>query len=1025
MKNKNIILMRLVLISFFLCLTFNTIVTAQKKNTRILFKGIVTDKFKNPIAGAEVRVKNTDKVAATDNNGSFELNVTDALVVIEISKNGYATISVPKADKMNLEVVLQRDATNRYQKILTGYDKKAIYAMTSPVATITGEELVKTPYMNLAAALVGRLPGLISQVTSAEPGAEVYSLYIRGLGSTTGTIPLILIDGVPMDNLQSINPCDVASVSVFKDAASTIFYGMQAAHGIISVVTKEGDYGKPRISISVNTTYMTPTRTPQMINSGDYATLRNQAAINDKISSLPFTSTDIANYYKNFQTGDSAGLYPNTNWYNTFIQPMVQTQRYNLSATGGIDGLKYYTNVGYSRAGSPYITDNGGTPQSIDRVDFRSNVEVKLNNYISAFMKVAGQVQRQTGSNTTAKDIYSSVFNLAPTMYGPLTPAGQVITSPTVTDPLYGRINSAGNLSQTSTNLNSIIGLNIDMGFITKGLSAKVSGMFNGFATSKINGTKSYERWTRNLGRLDSLKFIKQGTQLNTPLVLTKTVTTNYAGYFDGLLRYDKQLGVHTIGALVFARYQYSNHADLDVNGYLPYIRQTSGGQLNYSLSDILFANVAASYEGTEAFAPGLQYGLFPAASMAWVISNFDFLKNNKILTFLKLRASYGINGNDQEGVSRLVYSDNLSRTGTAFVSNLGTPINELLKGNPTFTWEKSEKINLGLDFTLFNQVTLGFDIFRETGTGLVKTQSMYPDIMGVPATNLAPINFGKRKNEGFEIQLGYNKPFSKDFTMSIQTYADFARNSSLKSDVLLETDGLISQGVIGARGGQIYGYVVDKSNGNGYFNSLDEIKNSGLTYSGLQPRVGDFIYKDINGDHIINESDARNPMGYSTLPEINYGANLNLKWKNFDASILVQGVTNVSRMNSGLGYFDYVNQGTYFEKHLTTWTADRYANGLPITGPAVSNTQNSSSASNDYYLSDRSYTRIKNVEIGYQLPSSVAKRIMMESLRIYISGNNLLTFDNMNNKDIDVENTGYTAIPINKAVNVGLIITF
>jgi hypothetical protein len=230
---------------------------------------------------------------------------------------------------------------------------------------------------------------------------------------------------------------------------------------------------------------------------------------------------------------------------------------------------------------------------------------------------------------------------------------------------------------------------------------------------------------------------------------------------------------------------------------------------------------------------------------------------------------------------------------------------------------------------------------------------------------------------------------------------------------------------VLGRHRGQIYGYLIDKSNGNGYFNSQDEISKSGLTYEGLQPRVGDFIYKDINGDKIINSFDAKNPLGYSNIPEINYGATLNLKWKNFDASILVQGVTNVSQMNSGIGYYDYLNQGTYFEKHLTAWTADRYAKNLPITGPAVSGSPSSSNTSNDYYLSDRSYTRLKNVEIGYQLPSTLAKKIMTESLRIYISGNNLLTLDNMNNKDIDVESSSYTLIPVNKAFNIGLNVTF
>ena len=1023
MKNKNII--KLALLCFFLWLNFNSTVTAQKKTSVINLQGIVTDNFGNPLGGAEIRLKNSEKMAATNINGTFEINVTDPLAVFEISRDGYFSTEVTKGDKLKLEIVLQKDASNRDRKIATRYDKKSVYTLGSPVATITGEELLKTPYINLAAALVGQLPGLLCRETGAEPGNEGFTLNIRGRGTTNGTAALILIDGVPMSNLQGINPRDVASVSVYKDAASTILYGMQAPSGIVSIITKEGDFGKARINVSASYSFQQPTRTPHMLSSGDYATLKNQATANDAITTLPFTTTDIARYYKNYQSGDSAGLYPNNNWYSTFMQPMVQTQRYNLSAVGGIDGLKYYTNIGYSNVGSPYKTANGGTPQSLDRFEFRSNLNVKLNKYVSTYMKIAGRIERDNGSNTDAPTIYSNIFNFAPTMYGPLTPDGKVITNALGTNPTYGLINSGGNLTTTSTNINTIAGLNVDLGFVTNGLSASVTGMFNGSATSNVNGTRGYERWTRNLGRTDSLLFIKQGTQLVTPLTLTKSVTTSYYSYFDGSLKYEKQFGIHSISALVFARYQYTNLANLDINGFLPYIRETSGGQLNYSLSNILFANVAASYEGTEQFAPGSQYGLFPAGSLAWVVSNHDFLKNNKIITFLKLRASYGINGSDQLGGTRLVYLDNMYKGTTTWITNLGNIVSETKKGNQQFTWEKSAKTNLGLDLTLFNQLTLGLDVFNEIRTDVVTSQNSIPAIQGLATANLPLANLGKVQNQGFEIQLGYNKAFNKDFSMSLQTYVDFAKNTILISDELpLGSDYAYQYRQKGYSVGQNFGYIVDKSNGNGYFNSQDEITNSGLTYSGKAPRVGDLIYKDLNGDHIIDQKDLA-PMGFSNIPQFSYGANLNFKWKNFDATILVQGVANVSQMNSGLGYYSNVNQGTFFDNHLTAWTADRYANNLPITAPALTINGSSSNVANDYYLSDRSYTRLKNVEIGYMLPGSLARKIMTESVRIYVSGNNLLTFDKMNNKDIDVESSGYTVMPISKTFNIGLNVTF
>lgn len=1085
MKNKNIILTRLSLICFFLWINLNNTVVAQKNvgtrnqqgvvqdvttqkditnknqqgvvqdnsaqkktvknnqkavvketkaqnnSSKNLVTGIITDKFGNLLAGAEVRVKNSEKMAATNINGAFELNVNEPLAIFQISHDGYATIEIIKGLKTEFEIVLQKDASNRDQKIVTKYDKVARYALGSPVATINAEELAKTPYLNLAAALVGQLPGLLSRVTNSEPGSEDYTLNIRGVGTLNGTSPLILIDGVPMSNLQGINPRDVASVSVFKDAASTILYGLQAASGIISVVTKDGDFGKARINVSANYSFMTPTRTPNMINSGDYATMRNQASLNDGIGTPIFSATNISNYYKNFQTGDSSKLYPNMNWYKTFIQPMVRSQRYNVSATGGINGLKYYTNIGYSNVGSPYKTD-GGTPQSYDRFDFRSNVEVKLNKYMTTYMKVAGQVQRQNGSDSTAGSIYSSVFNLAPTMYGPLTPAGQVLSTQQETNPTYGRINKNGYSVQTSTNINTIIGLNIDLSFLTKGLSISTTGMFNGSAWSNVTGTQNYERWTgtvskRTLPLVDTLVFTKLGTQLYTPLTLDKTVTTNYGSYFDGSLKYEKQLGIHAFSALLFARYQYQNRADLNVNGYLPYLRETSGGQLNYSLSDILFANLAASYEGTEQFAPGHQYGFFPAGSIAYIISNHDFLKNNKTITFLKLRASYGVNGNDQLSPNRLMYLDNILKTTNTFIANLSPIVSEFQKGNLQYTWEKSAKTNIGIDISLWNQLTLGLDVFREIRTDVVTGQNSVPALQGVATANLAAANLGKVQNQGFEIQLGYNKAFSKAFSMNLQTYLDFAKNTILASDELpLGSDYAYPYRQKGYSIGQVFGYEIDKSNGSGYFNSQTEITNSGLTYSGIKPRPGDFIYKDLNSDHIIDQKDMA-PMGYSAIPQFCYGANLNLKWKNFDLSVLIQGVGNVSVMNSGFGYFDYLNQGSYFDNQRNAWTPERYAANLTISAPALSTSQSSSPSytANSYYLSDRSYTRLKNVEIGYMLPSTVTKKISLESVRIYVSGNNLYTIDKMNNNDIDVESSGYLAMPINKTLNIGLNVTF
>jgi TonB-linked SusC/RagA family outer membrane protein len=1021
MRKKHIISIKIVLFCISVLLIATNPVNAQAKKGKLFLTGKVTDIFGKSLVGAQVRLENTEQIAVTNMNGKFELNVYDPKAVLEISCTGFGTKKIIKGDKMVVDVVLNYDASLKDQQISTVYDKRESYSVTSSVVTISGEELNKTPFMNLAAALAGRLPGLVVRQSTAEPGAETFSLNIRGLGTSNGRSPLVLIDGVPSGNLQSINPRDVASVTVFRDGASNALYGMQAGNGTISIITKSGDYGKPRIKISMDQSYRQPLNTPDMVSSYEYAKQRNQAYKNDGYGDFYAYSESKVDGYK---AGDTIGFFPNNNWYKYFMEPMVKSQRYNFSATGGFDGLKYYTSVGYSNVGSPYKTD-GGTPQSNDRIDFRTNVDVKLNKYISTSMKISGLLNRKNSSIVSAADILSSVFNMPPTIYGPLTPNDKVVATPQTSSPTYGSINRSGFLQQTTTKMNTILGLDVDLSFITKGLSAQASAMFDASAYSNVNGTTTYEKWIRNDARQDSLIFIKQGTDIKTPLSLTKGVSTSYMSNSNALLRYDQKFNLHSVGAIAFVRYQHENHADLNINGILPYQRLTYGGRFNYGYSNLIFADLAASYEGSEQFAPENRFGLFLSASLAWVVSNHEFLKDNEILTFLKLRASHAIVGNDQFGSERFLYRDNISRTGTGFIAGLGAPIEELQAGNRMLTWEKSKKSNLGIELGFWNQLTLGFDVFNEDRSDILVTLNSVPMSQGVPNANLPMANKGLVNNKGFEVQLGYSKTFSKDFSVNLQTYMDYNINTVLESDeVSLGTDYAYQYRSLGYSMGQNFGYEIDKSNGSGYFNSATEIASSGLTYEGSAPRPGDFIYKDLNGDKIINVKDMA-PMGSPTVPRISWGANLNVRWKNFDASVLMQGLSQVSQFNSGLGYYDYVNNGTYFNLHRNAWTAERFANGQEISAPALSALANSSNKANDFYLADKSFIRIKNVEIGYQIPTVLTNKIKMESVRIYVNGNNLLTFDNQNNKDVDIEMGSYTTFPTNRTLNVGLNVTF
>lgn len=1010
-------------ISIFLAylLVFSQGVNAQSKNNKTYFTGKVSDQFGNPVAGAEIRIDETDQLAVTNENGVFELDIYNPKAIVEVSCNGYKTIKQLKGDKMNIEITLSKDASGKFRQTELIYQKRPAYEISTSVVTIQGEELIKTPGMNLAAALAGRLPGLLCRQSSAEPGVDSYALSIRGIGTTNGRSPLVLVDGVPSSNLTYINPRDVASVTIFRDGAANALFGMQAGNGTISIITKTGDFGKPRIRFTVDQSFVSPIKTPQMISSYDYALLRNQAYKNDGYGDYFKYSESKIDGYKN---GDTLGLFPNNNWYDYFMKPMVLSQRVNFSATGGFEGVKYYTSVGYSNMGSPFVTHEG-TARRLDRIDFRSNVDVRLNKYINTKMKISGLVRRSNGSNVSSSDILASIFNIQPTVYGPLTPKNQVVATTYETNPTYGSINRNGYLQQTSTKMNALLGLDFDLSFITKGLSAEASAMFDAGAYSNINGSTSYERWIRDENRNDSLIFIKQGTQENTPLTLSKGVSSNYMANTHALLNYKRIFGKHSIDALAFVRYQHENHADLDIAGILPYQRLTYGGRISYGFSDMIFADLATSYEGSEQFAPENRFGLFPAASLSWVISNSDFLKDNKTITYLKARASFGVVGNDQFGNERFMYKDNISRTGTGFIAGLGQPIEEIQVGNRMLTWEKSRKSNVGIELGLWNQLSFGLDLYNENRSDILVNMLSTPASQGVPVGSLPMSNSGLVNNKGFELVLGYTKACNKNLSFDVHGYVDFNINKVIESpEVELGSDYAYPYRQKGYSMGQNWGYLIDKSNGNGYFNSAEEIVSSGLTYEGGTPRPGDFIYKDLNNDKIINQKDMA-PMGNPTLPRISWGLTCNVKWREFDVYALLQGIDQVSQFSSGIGYYDYLNNGTYFEKHKSAWTSQRYAENKPISGPALSTLSSTSNRSNDYYLTDKAYARLKNVEIGYSLPQKAYTFLKAESIRFYLSGTNLLTFDRVGNNDVDIEMGGYTVFPTNRTLNVGLNITF
>lgn len=907
---------------------------------------------------------------------------------------------------------------HEYQIVEMIKDKRVDYTLGASVVTITAEELMRGGYHpNLASALVGRVPGMIMSQTNAEPGSESFSSNIRGYGRG----PLFIVDGVVLTSLNSIDVNDVESVTIMKDALGGVMYGLQSAGGVVYVTTKRGSNREPSITVSTNYSMQEALNRPRRLGSKEHVTLTTQAWKNDGMPEKnPYTPEQIAGY----QSGANLDMYPNNNWYDMFSNKYVSTFNAHVGASGGGEYVKYYASVGYMNQNSPFIAENALEPYGTNRFSIRTNIEAKLNSFIKAYVNVASRISENTytGAKGGNKGVVESMFDLPSTNHGPLTPEGHVIVTPEKTNPTYGRLNKSGFVQSINTQLLANVGLEFDLNAILPGL--KTMGRFKYEMSNTANhiGNTDYTRYTRDLNQLDKLIFYKYGDTEDQILTRGKHSSVSLSRELDWELSYDRVFGDHLVSAMGFIKQTYMNQRELE--HLLPKYRMGYGGQVTYGYKNIAFADYAFSYQGSEQFIPANRYSFVNAGSLAILLSNLDFLKNNEVVTYLKLKGSYGIIGSDNFGGERFLHDDVLIQNGPNIVSGLGPSITINKLGNPNLSWEKFAIANVGFEVELWNQLTLSAEYFQNYASDILVNDNLTPSISGVPKDIMPQMNYGRQFNQGVDISLSYHRTFGRDFNVGVNSHFMYYKKEILESGELPKIGYNYEYRSKGYRGGQNWGYQIDYSNGNGYFNSEQDIIDRDLTYTGKQPRLGDFIYVDQNGDDIIDDQDMI-PMGETKTPQINWGVELLLEYKGFDLTALFQGVAKYGDFNSGIGYYENVNSGVFFDQHLTAWTPERYENSDVITGPALSMNGSSSQRSNDYYYQDKSFWRVKNLELGYTISESVTKKIGIENLRVYANVVNPFTVDHLENKNHDIEGAQINGFLTQRYWNIGLNVTF
>ena len=1026
-------------------------------------RGVVLDVNNEPLIGVSVMLKGTTIGTITDFDGNYTIKVKGTKPVLSFSYIGYQTQEILVGSKSRIDVVLTEELTALDEVVVVAYGSQSKVTVTGSISSIKTNDLKQTPAPNLVSALTGKLPGLTTIQSSGMPGEENFQMYLRGVSTTNTQNPLILIDGVPRDNIMSIDPNEVESISVLKDASATAVFGVRGANGVILVTTKQGSSEKPSLSISAEFGMQMPTREIHQVDSWDHAILRNQALKNDGLA--PQYSDRQIQLYRD----GTSPVYPNTDWWDETMKSYAPQNRYNVNLSGGTDKVKYFVNMGMLTQRSLFKTESekklGYDPElKLDRYNIRTNLDIKINNWIKAKLNLATYIDKQNKPGVfmepahrgSTELIYASIYQHNNTVPGPLTTeemaeeygiqAGVPIISPDVDNgnTPYTTINGRGFLNMDKSNLNSSLALDFDLGWLTKGLSSKLQIAFDTYGYSQRDGNTDINSYRFNISEdydavtgeflRDNVSFTEQSPFQYRNMSLSKSSGYLYKMNLQWIINYSRMFGdKHNISGMFLMQRDNSEALGGSSDQLLPYNMVGFSGRFSYRYDERYMFEFDAGYNGSEQFSPDNRFGFFPAASLGWIISNEKFMKPVSAISNFKLRASYGKVGNDQLGGLRFLYLDNYEIVGGGFSGSLGAGqlINQTMVANPNISWEVAYKQNYGIDAAfLDNSLRLVFDYYIENREDVLITSNTRPGMLGLPLSVVPKLNQGKINNSGLEVELSYDKQLNKHWHVYAKGTFNYNRNEVIDLDEvpLVDTERPYAYPyrVEGFSIGQPFGLLIDwDSKGHGYFTSEEEIKNCGLIYEGVQPRPGDFVYKDVNKDGIIDRRDEV-PIGYGQVPRINYSAMFSVSYKGFDFSCMFQGVAQTNGVYQDWGvYENQTKSGMYFPIHKNAWTEERYKANETVSYPALSTTASASLRANEFFIMDRSYLRLKNIELGYTLPQEWVKRLRMQNVRLYVNGQNLYTWDNLPFDHFDPEQTSPTVIGINKVVNLGLNVIF
>lgn len=996
--------------------------------------GVVKDDTGEPVIGAGVLVKGTTLGTITDIDGHFSFRADDLNGVLVVSFVGMETQEIPMKGKGTFDIVLKSSNTLLEEVQVVAYGAQKKVTLTGSISSVNTDELLKVPTASIGNMLSGVLSGVSSIQSSGQPGGDDPDVFIRGISTlnTMNAKPLYLVDGVERSFFQ-IDPNEVENITILKDASSTAVFGVRGANGVIIVTTKRGKEGKAKINASFSYGIQTPTWMPEFVNSYDYATFLNEAYTNDG-KDPKFTPEAV----EAFRTHSNPIIYPDTDWMELLFKSSAPQTQGNVNISGGTERVRYFISMG--------MLDQKGFFKNHDtrydanfnfnRYNYRANLDIDFTKTTLVAINMGGRVEKRNfpRSGDDINQLFRRIYWATP-FSGPGIVDGKWIKGNSQYLPVglsdgLGNIYGRGYGSKTTNVVNLDLALTQKLDFVTKGLQFKIKVAYNsGYDHTKERATsiESYQPWYRKDvtwmehpagSDPNEVVYIQDGEA--GLISYAESFGKSRDWYAEASFDWKRDFDLHHLSALALYNQSKTYYPDSDYPG-IPRGYVGLVGRVTYDYDNKYLIEGNVGYNGSENFAPGNRYGFFPAVSGGWVLTQEEFLKDNPVVNFLKIRASYGIVGNDRYHpygtgfMDRFLYLPNSYFIGSGYQFGTGTSWSpgayEKSFGNSGLSWEKSAKQNYGIDFSLFNQKLSGsIDYFYEKRTDILAKASTDPIIH---AMSLPVLNLGIVSNKGVELNLKWNHKINS-FRYWTNLNVSYAKNKIVYQDEVPSEYTYTLK--TGHPVGQPFGLKVRGF----YYEGMEDVADHSYVL-----KEGDVVYEDLNHDGKIDDND-KTAIGYPSYPLLNAGLTLGFEYKGFDFSMLWVGATKTSRVleetfRKPLG--ETYDRSLMSHQFTDRWTPETAATAkLPrATIDGVKNNYRDS----ELWVKDASYLRLKNIEIGYNFRLPFMPKIGMEKMRVFMTGYNLLTFDKLKISDPESMSSGVPQYPVMRVINFGLNVSF